>query len=195
MTNLHPGYAQERSRLELALRLISVEARTRTIRQCTGLSDDRIRKIYNRYFRDRNGMTVRRRRGKSPCRAGHFTRNPLQQLEATSLFYLLCATGLMRISDGGQAIALWTKPDIEYGERLCRAFDSYRIMHPKARYNFEWTWALLTAMSRKDTLGLANCRKCQVRYVHDQYAINFHCCPGCEIRLNIKRRPGAGHFR
>lgn len=191
----HPSYEQERNRLELALRLISVEARTRTIRKCTGLSDDRIRKIYSRYFRDRNGMTVQRRRGKSPCRVSHFTRNPSHQLEATTLFYLLCASGLMRISDSGQAVPLWAQPDIEYGERLCRAFDSYRTIHPEPHYNFEWTWALLTAMSRNETLGLASCRKCRVFYVHDRYAINFHCCPGCEIRLSIKRRPGAGHFR
>ncbi len=38
-------YANERSQFELALRMIRHEARTRTIRECTGLSDDRIRKL------------------------------------------------------------------------------------------------------------------------------------------------------
>ena len=36
-------YANERTQFELALRMIRHEARTRTIRECTGLSDDRIR--------------------------------------------------------------------------------------------------------------------------------------------------------
>jgi hypothetical protein len=45
-------YAGERSQFELALRMIRHEARTRTIRECTGLSDDRIRKLYARYFRN-----------------------------------------------------------------------------------------------------------------------------------------------
>ena len=45
-------YAGERSQFELALRMIRHEARTRTIRDCTGLSDDRIRKLYSTYFRD-----------------------------------------------------------------------------------------------------------------------------------------------
>ena len=43
-------YAAERSQFELALRMIRHEARTRTIRECTGLSDDRIRKLYATYF-------------------------------------------------------------------------------------------------------------------------------------------------
>ena len=38
-------YASDRSQFELALRMIRHEARTRTIRECTGLSDDRIRKL------------------------------------------------------------------------------------------------------------------------------------------------------
>ena len=45
-------YASERSQFELALRMIRHEARTRTIRECTGLSDDRIRKLYSTYFRN-----------------------------------------------------------------------------------------------------------------------------------------------
>jgi hypothetical protein len=38
-------YTRDRQRLDLALRLIRHEARTFTIRQFTGLSDDRIRKV------------------------------------------------------------------------------------------------------------------------------------------------------
>ena len=48
-------YALERSQFELALRMIRHEARTRTIRSCTGLSDDRIRKLYATYFRNAGG--------------------------------------------------------------------------------------------------------------------------------------------
>ena len=45
-------YAGERSQFELALRMIHHEARTRTIRECTGLSDDRIRKLFGTYFQN-----------------------------------------------------------------------------------------------------------------------------------------------
>ncbi len=45
-------YTRDRQRLDLALRLIRHEARTFTIRQWTGLSDDRIRKLYRSYCQD-----------------------------------------------------------------------------------------------------------------------------------------------
>ncbi|HNP64340.1 MAG TPA: hypothetical protein PKH39_10445 [Woeseiaceae bacterium] len=59
-------YAGERSQFELALRMIRHEARTRTIRECTGLSDDRIRKLYTTYFQNNGVAGIKRRRGKSP---------------------------------------------------------------------------------------------------------------------------------
>ena len=51
-------YAAERSQFELALRMIRHEARTRTIRECTGLSDDRIRKLGNRSLMKPCGITA-----------------------------------------------------------------------------------------------------------------------------------------
>ena len=42
-------YSRDRLRYDLALRLIRHEARTHTIRQWTGLTDDRIRKLYRSY--------------------------------------------------------------------------------------------------------------------------------------------------
>jgi hypothetical protein len=84
-------YATERSQFELALRMIGHEARTRTIKVCTGLSDDRIRKLYATYFRDGGSGTVKRRRGKSPQQVGLFVKNPHNQLEATTLIALFCA--------------------------------------------------------------------------------------------------------
>ena len=58
-------YARERAQLELALRMIRHEARTLTIKTCTGLSDDRIRKLYGTYFKTDPRLNVRRRRGRS----------------------------------------------------------------------------------------------------------------------------------
>ncbi len=73
-------YATERSQFELALRMIRHEARTRTIRECTGLSDDRIRKLYATYFRNTGATDIRRRRGKSPRQVTRFVKNPQNQL-------------------------------------------------------------------------------------------------------------------
>ena len=43
-------YDRDRLRLAVAFRLIAHEARTQTIRHCTGLSGDRIRKLYRHYM-------------------------------------------------------------------------------------------------------------------------------------------------
>ena len=102
-------YATERSQFELALRMIGHEARTRTIKVCTGLSDDRIRKLYATYFRDGGSGTVKRRRGKSPQQVGLFVKNPHNQLEATTLIALFCASLLLRVDAANRVHACWPR--------------------------------------------------------------------------------------
>lgn len=174
-------YATERSQFELALRMIRHEARTHTIKECTGLSDDRIRKLYTTYFRNSGDDRVRRRRGKSPQQVGLFVKNPLNQLEATTLVALFCASLLLRIDSANRVHACWPRPDVEYGHRVCRAFETYLQLHRHARLNFEWAWRLLKSISNNDELYLATCRDCRTIYVQDAYALDHHRCPGCEI--------------
>mgnify|MGYP000532382387 CR=1 FL=1 len=57
-------YSRDRQRIDLALRFIHHEARTRTIRIWTGLTDDRIRKLYRSYVADDVGAARERRGGR-----------------------------------------------------------------------------------------------------------------------------------
>ena len=182
-------YASERSQFELALRMIHHEARTRTIKDCTGLSDDRIRKIYTTYFRDTGNGKVKRRRGKSPQQVGPFVKHPLNRLEATTLIALFCASLLLRIDAANRIHACWPRPDVEYGHRVCRAFETYLLLHPRPKLNFEWAWSLLQNISKNDELFLATCAGCQTRYVQDAYALDHRICPGCEISGSRQSRP------
>ncbi|MGW8367751.1 MAG: hypothetical protein ACWGPN_03610, partial [Gammaproteobacteria bacterium] len=68
MNTSEERYVGERQRVDLAVRMIAHEARTGTIRGCTGLSEDRIRKLYSHYFRGGGDATVRRRRSSSADR-------------------------------------------------------------------------------------------------------------------------------
>jgi hypothetical protein len=77
-------YDRDRQRLELALRLLTHEARTQTIRVWTGLSDDRIRKLYRSYLW-RASCYVPRHRGKSPHQAAYFIRSLRIQQETAVL--------------------------------------------------------------------------------------------------------------
>ena len=174
-------YAGERSQFELALRMIRHEARTRTIRECTGLSDDRIRKLYARYFRDSGRTDIKRRRGKSPRQVQRYVKSPVNQLQATTLVALYCAGFLIRIDRGNRVHPCWPRPDVEFGHRLCRAFETYLLLHGDAKLNFEWAWNLLQCISYNDELYLAVCDSCDARYVQDAYALDDKTCPTCEI--------------
>ena len=59
-------YSRDRQRFDIALQFIRHEARTHTIRAWTGLSDDRIRKLYRSYLCDCHSAPLTRHRGKSP---------------------------------------------------------------------------------------------------------------------------------
>ena len=88
-------YTRDRQRLDLALRMIHHEARTFTIRQWTGLSDDRIRKLYRSYVLDHGPRSVCRHRGKSPRQAAFFFRNPDLVFHASQLASLFIVYGLL----------------------------------------------------------------------------------------------------
>jgi hypothetical protein len=181
-------YASERNQFELALRMIHHEARTRTIKDCTGLSDDRIRKLYTTYFRDTGDCKTRRRRGKSPQQIGPFVKHPRNQLEATTLIALFCASLLLRIDAANRVHACWPRPDVEYGHRVCRAFETYLLLHPSPKLSFEWAWSLLQSISRNDELVLSVCSSCRGSYVQDAYAIDRKTCPSCELSQARSRR-------
>ena len=174
-------YAGERSQFELALRMIGHEARTRTIRECTGLSDDRIRKVYATYFRNSGRAGIKRRRGKSPRQVMHFVRNPANQLQATTLVALFRASLLLRIDEQQRVHACWPRPDVEFGHRLCRAYETYLLLHDDATLSFEWAWNLLHSIAGNDELYLAGCGGCGGRYVQDAYALDDHTCPACVL--------------
>src|ERR1700689_486328 len=88
-------YTRDRERFDLALRLIRHEARTFTIRQWTGLSDDRIRKLYRSYVSEHDAASIQRHRGKSPRQAAFFFRSAETNFEAAQLASLFLLYGLL----------------------------------------------------------------------------------------------------
>lgn len=180
-------YAGERSQFELALRMIAHEARTRTIRDCTGLSDDRIRKLYSTYFKNAGLGDIRRRRGKSPRQVGRFVKSPAHQLQSTTLVSLFCAGLLLRIDKDGAVHSCWPRPDVEFGHRVCRAYENYCLIHPRPLLSFEWAWNLLQCIAWNDELYLGICRACRARYVQDAYALDTRTCPACSIEKQYAR--------
>ena len=175
-------YAGEMSKFSLAVRMIRHEARTGTIRSCTGFSEDRIRKIFNTYFKSDLTNTVKRRRGKSPTQITPFLGSSLKQSEATILTCLFIYCGILQLDDSGE-LSLAHKPDpLRLGECMCDAYETYRSLLPEPSLCFERTWGLYNAIARDRELIFARCLDCGGPYIQDRYALDYAHCPFCDIK-------------
>lgn len=170
-------YRGEKTKFDLAMRMIGHEARTGTIRYCTGLNDDRIRKLYSTYFKF-GATPVKRRRGRSPTRIAPLVRSPIRALESGLFANMLLANGLFSVDEPpGPAL----KGNIELGHRFCECYDTYAELVPRGALTFEWGWNLLIAIRRGDELGIARCQTCSVCYVFDLLSLPRPACPACQV--------------
>lgn len=168
-------YRGEKAKFELALRMIKHEARTGTIRFWTGLSDDRIRKLYTSYFKYGEAQ-VRRRRGRSPTQIAPLIKTPLRALQSGVFVNLLIANGLLS-SDPEKNPKL--QGNVDLGHRFCECYETYSSLVPRTTLSFEWGWNLLLSLRRGDELGIARCEHCALGYVVDLLALPLSACPAC----------------
>jgi hypothetical protein len=168
-------YHRERLRMELALRFLRHEARTQTIRAWTGLSDDRIRKLYRSYMSQAR-RHLPRHRGKSPHQVAYFTRSQQLQRESALLASVLTLLGVVpaRSEDAPAAF-----PGLKRGELLCEAFEAYRTLIPAAQISFEHAVFLTTALTRGDQLRLGACAGCGSLVVTERFPARLVRCQQC----------------
>jgi hypothetical protein len=174
-------YNRERLRLELALRFLRHEARTQTIRAWTGLTDDRIRKLYRSYM-SRAPRYVPRHRGKSPHQVAYFTRSLRLQHETAVLASLLSLLGVMPpAAESGQLL-----PGVVRGGLLCHAFEAYRTLIPSSQISFEHAVFLATALARGDQLRLGGCRDCGSLVVAERFQLREPRCHHCAGTMHAR---------
>jgi hypothetical protein len=171
-------YTRDRQKFDLALRLIRHEARTFTIRQWTGLSDDRIRKLYRSYCLDHDKYTVLRHRGKSPRQAAFFFRNPEVTFHAAQLASLFLIYGLMDATSG-KLESHYRVGSLESGILLCQTYEAYLELHTPVSISFEHAWFLLLALARRDEVGIARCHECGDLRLLDLLARHKQICSNC----------------
>jgi hypothetical protein len=170
-------YDRDRLRLATAFRLIALEARTRTIRQATGLSDDRIRRLYRDYFKARPDTRVRRRRGKSPRQMSYFKRSLEHELQAAMLASMLRCAGLLVPVPPGYRLTL------EEVALLCDVYEAFQVLSRNCLITFEHAWYLLHALSRDSEYVLAPCPDCHSLWVHDTLDLLPDNCAACRMGL------------
>jgi hypothetical protein len=170
-------YRAEQDKFELAMRMIRHEARTGTIRYWTGLSDDRIRKLYASYFKY-SQSNVRRRRGKSPTQISPLIRSPGRTLESGVFANLLLANGLISST---QPPGPSLRNNIGLGHRFCECFETYELLVSKASLSFEWGWNLLLSIRQGDELGITRCANCGMCHILDLLTVPRTECPVCSV--------------
>ena len=152
-------YTRDRQRFDLAERLIRHEARTCTIRQWTGLSDDRIRKLYRSYVKETASRRVLRHRGKSPRQTAFFFRRKGLSFQASQLASLFLIYNLLGVSRLGVE-PRYKMGSLESGALLCQIYECYLNFHAPVLISFEHAWFLLVALGRREELSVARCATC-----------------------------------
>jgi hypothetical protein len=181
-------YSRDRLRLDLALRFIHHEARTHTIRAWTGLTDDRIRKLYRTYLYEAGGAGVARHRGKSPRQAAFFTRSLRMRREAAVFASVGSLYGLIAPHAISVERATQPAPTVARGALLCEVFETYRALVGEAQISFEHAVFLLGALLSGDELRVAHCRDCSGVLVTDRLTLRTPVCNDC----SGSRRPARG---
>jgi hypothetical protein len=183
-------YSRERARMELALRFLTHEARTQTIRAWTGLSDDRIRKLYRSYLSHAR-RELPRHRGKSPHQVTYFTRSLRLQEETVVLASVLSLLGVLpppasvvgtppgMAALPGAGTGAAALPGLTRGELLCQAFEAFRLLLPSAQISFEHAVFLASALTRGDQLRLGGCCDCGCLIVTERLPLRAARCHHC----------------
>ncbi len=178
-------YMRDRSRIELALRFIHFEARTRTIRVWTGLTDDRIRKLYRTYVQETGPTCVARHRGKSPSQASFFTRSASMRRETAVLSSILALYGVVpapsQKREGGAEFA-----SVARGSVLCEAFETYRALVASPAITFEHAVHLVHALVKGDELRLHACNSCSALLVADRVTLRAPTCTDCAAHAHAR---------
>jgi hypothetical protein len=173
-------YSRDRLRLDIAMQFIRHEARTRTIRQWTGLSDDRIRKLYRSYLQG-GSRDVTRHRGKSPQQATYFMRSTRLRQEASALAGLCCLLGLLEPGRDGKRGAATPPPTagISRATPLCQAYEEYRALLGNPAIGFEHAVLLVNILACGGELRLGACHACGALLVVDALELRPASCALC----------------
>lgn len=169
-------YFIDRQRHDLALRMIRHEARTCTIHALTGLSADRIRKLYKSYVMQSPGQAVNRHRGTTPRQVAHFCYTIRRHFEASVLASMFIVFGLPTMARDSTAALL------QFGQLFCDAYETHCQLQRPSRMSFEHAWFLFHCLHQARALSLMRCRVCDGRHLHDPVRTARHGCPTCKMK-------------
>jgi len=169
------GARRDSRRYQLALRLMAHQARTGTISAMTSLS-----RHQQEALRLRWGVTEdTRRRGPSPTSLGRFTHSPRARSEGAVLAVFCRIYGLLALASlvGLSRRKLLT---LEFGERLCDTYESYRGCFPWSKFEIEELLSFAIGIAANEVIGLGRCVSCSGTVIIDRLAPHRPSCAHCQ---------------
>jgi hypothetical protein len=160
--------------IQLAHRLIRLEARTHIIMDWTGLSEDRVRNLHRSYP---DPTPAVRHRGPTPTRVANFLRATSLHSEASAAIALACLLGAIPVRPVPNARR--QLPSVDVGERLCHAYELYRQIVPAAALTMDQFILLAITLAQGDDLELVYCVSCHGALLADPLSIAPRICFSC----------------
>jgi hypothetical protein len=152
-------YSRDLRRLQLAVRMTRLSARTRHIALWTGLTAHRVRCMQARSLGLDLHDTALRPRGASPYGVVRLLDTAQRRGEA-AIFLLISDHYEVLPAERG-ASAAKALPTVVRGERLCAAFETFQQLLPQSSLSMEKAMLVLSAFVRDEEVDLVRCRGCE----------------------------------
>jgi hypothetical protein len=178
---------KESNRIEIAIRMLQLRARTQTIMAATGMSEDQVRRLYREHCR---GQVADRQRGRSPSSTASYLRTLPLRYETAALSGVLLTYGLLK----GKRPKAWLADPLQYAEQFCHAYAEYLQLALHEPLGFERAWYFARNLAVLIDVSLKHCVQCGGHHVQDDTDVRRQPCPICKIREQraaLSRRTGA----
>lgn len=174
-THASDGARRDSRRYQVALRLMAHQARTGTISAITSLS-----RHQQEALRARWGITEdTRRRGPSPTSLSRFTHSPRARSEGAVLAVFCRIYGLLPVGSLA-GVSRRKLLSLEFGERLCDAYESYRACFPWVKLEIEELLSFALGIAADEVIGLGRCESCSGTVIIDRLAPHRPSCAQCQ---------------
>lgn len=173
-------YTRDLRRIQLAERMIRHEVRTQWICAWTGISDERVRNLCRSY--DESWTGAPRHRGHAPKVFTAMMRTSSMRCEASAIAGLVRVLRL--IPDEPVANARKTLPSVELGERLCHAFELYKLVVPTAKLSMDQLILLVFTLAEGEELEVGHCNRCHAALLLDRLGGGRRLCETCKRDRN-----------
>lgn len=177
-------------RHELALRLMMHQARTQTITALTSLSRHQLAALRQRCCIPEQ----MRHRGPSPRSLDRFTHSLRARSEGATIAAFCHAYRILPVRTASR-MAHRSRLTLEFGERLCAAYEAYRACFPQSDITIEEFLSLVLRITEDSEIGLGRCGSCNGTVLIDRLAPRRPTCAQCQRILTRRHIPVMGQTR